>query len=83
MSGSRIRHASPYPPTPPGPPSSRFRRWYDANWPPIAGMTSYVLAVSLLAADLAADWTVSGNALPGYAALVAAGTAGTVLGRKG
>lgn len=82
-----MSHENPYPPAAPssaeGPPSSRFRRWYDANWPPIAGMTSYVAFVALMAADLINDWSVRGEALPGYAALLAAGTAGTVLGRKG
>jgi hypothetical protein len=75
------RHDNPYPPAV-EPPTSRFRRWYDVNWPPIAGMTSYVLAVVLLTADLAQDWAVSSSALPGYAALVAAGTAGTVFGAR-
>lgn len=76
-------HENPYPPPQSDPgPSSRLRRWYEINWPPIAGMTSYVLAVGLLAADLITDWTVSSSALPGYAALLAAGTAGAVLGRR-
>lgn len=76
-------HPNPYPPAEPAPPSSRFRRWYDANWPPIAGMTSWFLGVGLLAADLVADFSVRPEALPGYGALLAAGAAGTMLGRRG
>lgn len=69
-------HASPYPGAP-GPPA-----WYRRWWPVVTSVTSWVVALVLLATDLYQDWDVSPGAMPAYAALFAVGAAGGVLGRK-
>lgn len=48
----------------------------------LLSMACGTLCLVLMTADLLKDWTITGGAMPGYAALLAVATGGAVLGRK-
>jgi hypothetical protein len=57
-------------------------RLYRAWWPALTSVTGWFGGIALVAADLLRDGALDGGAVPIYAALLAAGTGGALLGGR-